>query len=63
MESQIIEFVRDHPVLYDKKFRGYKNNVLKEKLWQELAVICNIAGEYFLFVTFYLFYMIFFPFP
>ncbi|XP_053685935.1 uncharacterized protein LOC128735478 [Sabethes cyaneus] len=33
----IINFVREHPILYDKSLRSYKNNNARNKLWQTLA--------------------------
>lgn len=36
-ETQIIDFVKDNPVLYNPKNADYKNKVMKDQLWEDLG--------------------------
>ena len=37
-QTQIIEYIKAHPALYDKGVEGWKNRLLKDKLWADLAL-------------------------
>ncbi|TMW46326.1 hypothetical protein DOY81_008596 [Sarcophaga bullata] len=45
MEEQIAEFVRDNPVLWDKKHAEYKNMKAKDRQWFRLATILGIPVD------------------
>lgn len=36
-DTQIIDFVKQHPLLYNPKDREYKNRTMREKLWNDLG--------------------------
>lgn len=47
LNEKIISFVSEHPVLYDKGSRSYKNNSARNKLWAELANSLEMDGKLF----------------
>ncbi|XP_062549900.1 transcription factor Adf-1-like isoform X2 [Armigeres subalbatus] len=40
--ERIVAFVKEHKVLYDKSMRAYKNNNIRNKLWDQLASTLNM---------------------
>ena len=47
-KRQLIELVRDHPVIYDLGHVDHKNNAIKNVIWAEIAELLKEDGEYFL---------------
>ncbi len=41
VEADIVEWIKDHPELYDKKLTAYKNTASKTRLWTEKSVELN----------------------
>lgn len=46
LNELIIHYVRSRPQLWDFKNSQYKDNVLKKKLWYEVAQELNMNGMY-----------------
>ncbi|XP_022201019.2 uncharacterized protein LOC111057858 [Nilaparvata lugens] len=44
-EETIIEFVKNHSVLFDINHPEYRNSAHKQRLWRELATILNRSTE------------------
>ncbi len=42
MEANIVEWIKDHPELFDKKLTAYKDTVSKGHLWDEKLAELNI---------------------
>jgi len=40
--EKLIELVRQKHFLYDKSNRGYKNTILRDRTWKEIAELLNI---------------------
>ncbi len=36
-ETRVVEWLADHPLMYNKKIKEYKETDKKEKLWDELG--------------------------
>ena len=47
-KRQLIELVRDHPVIYDLGHVDHKNNAIKNVIWAEIAELLKEDGEYIL---------------
>lgn len=47
-DELLIELVQSHSILYDAAHINYKNNILKHKVWEEIAQILKIPGKCFL---------------
>ncbi|XP_075976644.1 uncharacterized protein LOC142976920 [Anticarsia gemmatalis] len=45
MTERLIEFVRQHPCLYDTKDTYYKNVARKKKLWEQIGHEINKSGD------------------
>lgn len=48
-EVQIIDYVKQHPILYNPKNPDYKNKTKRDKIWNDLGIILNKPGYFFLF--------------
>lgn len=44
-ESQIIDFVKQNPLLYDPRNADYKNKIMRDKLWNDLAEKMEKTGS------------------
>lgn len=44
-DDEIINFVRNNKILFDKKSRSYRNNIFKNRLWDELAKSLNMEAD------------------
>ena len=44
-KRQLIELVRDHPVIYDLSHVDHKNNAIKKGIWVEIAALLKEDGE------------------
>ena len=44
--NAFIELVKEHPILYDKRHPNYMKNVIKSKLWSEIAVKSGLKSIY-----------------
>lgn len=42
----LIDLIQQYPHLYDIKDKNYKNNELKEKCWENIAVQVELPGKY-----------------
>lgn len=48
LQQRLIEAVREHEVLYNCDLKEYSHNILKMRLWRQIARKCDIAsGELF----------------
>lgn len=45
-EVQIIDFVKQNPLLYDPKNVNYKNKAMRDKTWNDLGNILEKSGFY-----------------
>lgn len=45
-EDQIIDFVKQHPLMYNPKEPGYKEREKKDRLWNDLGEKLNKPGVY-----------------
>lgn len=45
-EDLLIDFVKSHPFLYDKKHHDYRKIELRDKTWKKFAKQMNINSEY-----------------
>ncbi|XP_071631573.1 uncharacterized protein [Temnothorax longispinosus] len=45
LNELIITCVQSYNHLYDKSVKNYKDNVMKNKSWEEIAKTCNISAE------------------
>ena len=54
-DIRLIEFVRNHKVLYQTKHRSNLTALLKENLWLELASSLNKEGNFLMY--FYSYYL------
>lgn len=45
-EDLLIDFVKSHPFLYDKKHHDYRKIELRDKTWKKFAKQININSEY-----------------
>ncbi|GAB1868695.1 Transcription factor Adf-1 [Camponotus japonicus] len=43
LDELIITCVQSYPHLYNKADKNYKDNIMKEKSWEEIATTCNIS--------------------
>lgn len=43
-EMEIIDFVKQHPLLFNPKDREYKNRAMRDKLWNELGEKLSKTG-------------------
>lgn len=43
-EEQLIEYVRDNPVLYNIKDPQYKNKSFRDRLWEEFGTTISKSG-------------------
>ena len=43
-ESKAVEYIKSHPILYNKKSRGYYNQALKSALWDQWGSEFGITG-------------------
>lgn len=46
LDELIIAYVQSYPHLYNKGNANYKDNLIKEKSWEEIAKTCNISGMF-----------------
>lgn len=44
-EEQLIEFIKDNPILYNPKDPGYKNRTYRDRLLAEFGSGINKSGE------------------
>lgn len=44
-EEQIIDFVKQNPLLYDPRNPNYKNRTSRDKLWNDIATSLNKSGK------------------
>lgn len=44
-EEQIIDFVKQNPLLYDLRNPNYKNRTSRDKLWNDIATSLNKSGK------------------
>lgn len=44
-DELLIDAVRGYPHLYDQKSRDFKDSVMKENSWREIAVMMNMTGN------------------
>ena len=44
-KRQLIELVRDHPVIYDLSHVDHKNNAIKNVIWAEIAALLKEDSE------------------
>ena len=51
---QLIQMVRDYPILYDKGHPDRLNSEIKEVIWEQIATELNEDGKYTLFIDIYL---------
>ncbi len=42
----VVEWLADHPLMYNKKIKEYKETEKKEKLWDELGVELGFTGRH-----------------
>lgn len=49
-EEKLINLVREHPCLYNKKDDNYKNKKLRDQKWEDIAKSMEneMSGEYIL---------------
>ena len=45
MTGRLIELVQEHPALWDKSLKDYKDIILKENIWMDIAREFNDDGE------------------
>lgn len=43
-ESKIIDFVKQNPLLFDPRHVDYKNKIMKDKLWNDIAKTMEKTG-------------------
>ena len=43
-EEKLICLVEEHPVIFDVTDSNYKNILIKEKAWEEIAEVVNFQG-------------------
>lgn len=48
LDELIIACVQSYPHLYNKSNANYKDHMMKQKSWEEIAQTCNISGMYVL---------------
>lgn len=41
----LIDSVSRHPALYDASQKSYKDNVVRDNIWREIAEIINRSGK------------------
>lgn len=46
LDELIIACVHSYPYLYNKSDKNYKDNMMKEMSWEEIAKTCNISGMF-----------------
>jgi lauroyl/myristoyl acyltransferase len=44
MMEVIVDFVRQHPCIYDLTHRHYKNKTYKDSIWAELSRVLDVPG-------------------
>ena len=47
LKMQLIELVREHPVLYDTAHPDYLNSSITDVIWEEIADNCGVDGKEF----------------
>jgi len=45
LDEQLIDFVRMHPALYQSSHISYKENAVKESVWDEIALSLDRTGN------------------
>ncbi len=45
-EACVMEWLADHPLMYNKKIKEYKETDKKEKLWDELGAELGFTGKH-----------------
>ncbi len=45
-EACVVEWLADHPLMYKKKIKEYKETDKKQKLWEELGVELGFTGRH-----------------
>ncbi len=45
-EACVVEWLVDHPLMYNKKIKEYKETDKKEKLWEELGEELGFTGRH-----------------
>ena len=48
LKMQLIELVREHPVLYDTAHPDHLNSSITDVLWEEIADNLGVDGKYFI---------------
>ena len=41
----MVEWLRDHPVIYNKGLKSYKDSKSNRKLWDDQAVVMDMSGR------------------
>ncbi len=44
-ETRVVEWLADHPLMYNKKIKEYKETDKKEKLWDDLGEELGYTGR------------------
>jgi len=44
--EKLIELVREKQFLYHKRNKGYKNTILTDRTWKEIAELLNSDGKF-----------------
>ncbi len=58
-EMRVVEWLAEHPLMYNKKIEEYKETDMKEKLWEELGEELGFTGRHKL--NFYLLLLVLGP--
>ncbi len=45
-EAHVVEWLADHPLMYNKRIKEYKETDKKEKLWVELGAELGFTGRH-----------------
>ncbi|CAG2234208.1 unnamed protein product [Mytilus edulis] len=47
-EAEVLEWVEEHPILWNKKHKEYKNKSVKDRIWQDKADEIDTDGMFYL---------------
>lgn len=45
MDMKLIEIVETHEILYNKSSKDFKNNIVKQKIWENIGIMLNKDGK------------------
>lgn len=52
IDEQFINLIREKPVLYNCRDAKYKDTVLKDNIWMDIAKKCNMTGKELIYILF-----------